>query len=431
MGFKVGAPANTFGTSIDSSEITDGTIVAADLSSTLSNDLVHISGTETVTGTKTFDAPLLVTGSQSFGASPSGKGKIYGLSGKGLTLQGETGSTVQWAMLEASGGLYHMEGTASALRLMPDASGGVMVGLRGEPLSSLHLYGGPSAALSQSSSDTAPTSLLVEGTEAATNRGNISVINNDSLAANTGGKITFGAKYTGNSYANMAFIKSGRDNATDGNYAGYLSLGARANGGSLTERLRIASDGLVGIGVTPTQQLHVKGSGNTFINADSPAASNAGIVFSDAGTIKGYIYKPGTSDSIRVANAAGTNYVYFDGANQRVGIATASPSVPLDVTGNALITGNTTLEGAVVINEAGADKDVRIEGDTNANLFFCDASLDQVQLGGALRYNYGNTTGAGTALLGSNSPASTLSAPFTWLTVISADGSTVYVPAWK
>lgn len=42
-----------------------------------------------------------------------------------------------------------------------------------------------------------------------------------------------------------------------------------------------------------------------------------------------------------------------------------------------------------------------------------------------------NSTGAGTALLGANSPASTLTAPYTWLQFISSDGSTVYVPAWK
>lgn len=40
-------------------------------------------------------------------------------------------------------------------------------------------------------------------------------------------------------------------------------------------------------------------------------------------------------------------------------------------------------------------------------------------------------TGAGAALLGANSPAATLTAPYTWITAKSSDGSTVYVPAWK
>jgi hypothetical protein len=42
-----------------------------------------------------------------------------------------------------------------------------------------------------------------------------------------------------------------------------------------------------------------------------------------------------------------------------------------------------------------------------------------------------NTTGAGSALLGANSPAVTLTAPYTWFKLMSSDGSTVYVPAWK
>lgn len=42
-----------------------------------------------------------------------------------------------------------------------------------------------------------------------------------------------------------------------------------------------------------------------------------------------------------------------------------------------------------------------------------------------------NTSGAGSALLGSNSPATTNSAPFVWITAAASDGSTVYIPAWK
>lgn len=42
-----------------------------------------------------------------------------------------------------------------------------------------------------------------------------------------------------------------------------------------------------------------------------------------------------------------------------------------------------------------------------------------------------NTTGAGSAALGANSPAVTNTAPYTWFTFLSSDGSTVYVPAWK
>lgn len=42
-----------------------------------------------------------------------------------------------------------------------------------------------------------------------------------------------------------------------------------------------------------------------------------------------------------------------------------------------------------------------------------------------------NTTGAGSAALGANSPAITNTAPYTWIKMTSADGSTVFIPAWK
>jgi hypothetical protein len=41
------------------------------------------------------------------------------------------------------------------------------------------------------------------------------------------------------------------------------------------------------------------------------------------------------------------------------------------------------------------------------------------------------STGAGTALLGTNCPAVTVSAPFKWLKIKTQDGSTAYIPVWK
>ena len=40
------------------------------------------------------------------------------------------------------------------------------------------------------------------------------------------------------------------------------------------------------------------------------------------------------------------------------------------------------------------------------------------------------TTGSGSAALGSNCPASTPATPYTWLENVAADGSIIFVPAW-
>jgi trimeric autotransporter adhesin len=61
--------------------------------------------------------------------------------------------------------------------------------------------------------------------------------------------------------------------------------------------------------------------------------------------------------------------------------STGAFSSNVTVGGTLGVTGGSTLNGGVVINELGADADTRIEGDTDANLFFVDASADSVGIG--------------------------------------------------
>ncbi|MBE3122202.1 MAG: hypothetical protein IMZ58_08370 [Thermoplasmata archaeon] len=60
------------------------------------------------------------------------------------------------------------------------------------------------------------------------------------------------------------------------------------------------------------------------------------------------------------------NFCVFNGD---VGIGTDSPSAKLDVRGTA------------IFNDGGGDYDFRVEGDTDANLLFCDASTDKIGIG--------------------------------------------------
>jgi len=52
------------------------------------------------------------------------------------------------------------------------------------------------------------------------------------------------------------------------------------------------------------------------------------------------------------------------------------------------VTGDTALEGAVIINEGGADKDTIIRGDTDNSLLIVDAGLDAIGMGGAAESGY-------------------------------------------
>lgn len=129
-----------------------------------------------------------------------------------------------------------------------------------------------------------------------------------------------------------------------------------------TELARIQEDGKVGIGTaTPGDKLHVAGTirvddgnairsagGNIIVAGGGSGSNTEGVFFTDYG----------------FNNSNGI----FTGSG-RFGVGTTSPGAKLDVRGD------------VIINEDGADKDVRIEGDTDVNLFFTDASADKVGIG--------------------------------------------------
>lgn len=84
---------------------------------------------------------------------------------------------------------------------------------------------------------------------------------------------------------------------------------------------------------------------------------------------------------------------------------------------------------------------IRVYGTTTASKYLTlshnatdgviSASSGLLSLDTRVKFNSGNTTGAGSALLGANSPAATLTDPYTWITATSSDGSTVYIPCWK
>ena len=107
--------------------------------------------------------------------------------------------------------------------------------------------------------------------------GNPAILNvhsNSTLGAGVGATIGLGGRYTGTSFGQFAIIKGAKENATDGNFATFLAFGTRANGGNITERMRIDSSGNVGIGTSSPQGKLAIGN-YTIINAlDGGSASS-------------------------------------------------------------------------------------------------------------------------------------------------------------
>ena len=198
----------------------------------------------------------------------------------------------------------------------------------------------------------------------------LAILSNSSIAADNGGGIVFGSKYSANAFAYYAAIKTGKDDATSGNYGGYLQFATRANGGSVTERMRITSGGLVGIGVTPT-------SGNKFwVRGTSTSSGNT---------------------SFYVDNSAATTLFYIKDNGEiimpsgNVGIGTSSP--------NSILHTSTSLR-------YGIRSDVSLTGTNNNFLFLSTNNFNYGVMGGVSadgtsggdKYGLGYTASAGTSM---------------------------------
>lgn len=106
----------------------------------------------------------------------------------------------------------------------------------------------------------------------------------------------------------------------------------------------------------------------------------------------------------RIESNGNENAIFVDAGNDRVGIFTAAPTVPFDVTGQSLftgamgvvgavtVTGDTVLDGGLIVNEGSADKDVRIETNDVSDAFVVDGGANFVQIGTWAKYDYIATT---------------------------------------
>ena len=251
-----------------------------------------------------------------------------GTHGGALKLSNSAGNT--FAIATASLGLYFRNDTNSTTPMLISNSG--KVGIGRAPLYSFDIHTAMDA--------TYPNTI-----------GILNVSSSTAFAAGIGGNISFGGIYTGSTTTAWALIGGYKENATDGNFAGYLGFFTRAHGGLSTEKLRITSSGNVGIGMTnPSFDLDVidnigirgASTNTTYTNAGQLAIKRSNsapfVTFhSDTGTRQAYIQSNSTtfgfvnegSTSMFFSNGGSTRMTILNGGN--VGIGTTSPSYLLHV----------------------------------------------------------------------------------------------------
>ena len=108
---------------------------------------------------------------------------------------------------------------------------------------------------------------------------------------NPGGGITFRGKFnSSNSFTNFATVQGIKENTTDGNYATALRFTTRANGGNLTEKMRIDSSGTVLVGRTAdgdgTVGAMIRGTGFIQSTRDGSLAADFNRLSSDGDIIR-------------------------------------------------------------------------------------------------------------------------------------------------
>jgi hypothetical protein len=178
------------------------------------------------------------------------------------------------------------------------------------------------------------TKLTVADTNVTGNDANISAITTDTQATGVGAVLGLGGLYNASNATFFGAVRGGKENSTSGNYAGFLSFGTVANGGSITEKMRIDSSGNVGIGTSSPN----KSSSSTALTVNTGTAANfSAIEWSSGNTLN---YHINANDSAIYHVAAGTRpWIVFTNGSERmridssgnVGIGTSSPVGKLDI----------------------------------------------------------------------------------------------------
>jgi hypothetical protein len=184
--------------------------------------------------------------------------------------------------------------------------------------------------------------------------------------------------------------------------------------------------GAVLSGATPYLQWTSTGAVNWYLQAGvSPTAASSGNYLTAA--------VPAGKGMAVAQSGSGTLFLMDAGGNVSFGTGSTTPLAKCEsrtTSGPQFIASyDATNYYSETVSSAGAV--VMATTGTNASITLTPSGTGKIILSAIPRFNGTNSTGAGSSLLGANSPATTLTAPYTWISVITSDGSTAYVPCWK
>jgi hypothetical protein len=164
------------------------------------------------------------------------------------------------------------------------------------------------------------------------------------------------------------------------------------------------------------------------------------------GTGSGYLYaSAGSLSAPSISFFTDTNTGFYSYADNAIGVSTGGNLTAIIVNGGGIQTEYITPITAVSLKLRGrvadgatsdavliANQNSLTTAGSNICVFYSDSlTTERAAVDRLGRYSSSqNSTGAGSALLGANCPASTVANPYTWIHFVAADGTVVYVPAW-
>jgi hypothetical protein len=160
----------------------------------------------------------------------------------------------------------------------------------------------------------------------------LNIADTSAIAAGVGGAVVFSAQYLSGSYTSMGSVEGVRETATVGHYGGSLLFRTRTNFGDNSERMRITSDGNVGIGTsTPAS---TSGVALVVYDASTPRIRLTSATTGQAST-DGAEFSLSGSD-LYIENREAQNIIFYAGSER----ARINPS------GNFLVGTTTAVSGS-------------------------------------------------------------------------------------
>jgi len=308
---------------------------------------VVTTGTQTIAGAKTFSSaftsststtsPILIGGTGTGSSISIRPTSGVGSTGADIIFQNGNNGGTEIARVTGSNG-YTGFGTASPLMKFDITNGTQVTGANS---------GNPNA-------------LNVTGSNQSLTGGSATMFlnSNSAMGADVGASLAFTAlRVSGDNTSDMIFAiaKGAKENASSGNYNGYFAIATQShNLGALAERFRITSGGNVGIGTSsPTSLLHVVPVQTTGIGvAVASSTTTTGTILDIAGTSTA-LASGNEGLNIAISGANGTNAITATGA--RISVTntngTSCTNVGLEVTAS----GATTANYAIIVPSGGGN----------------------------------------------------------------------------